>query len=320
MRYAVRRLLHSLLLLLGVSLFAFAFSQLAPGDYFSELRNDPRITPETVARLRAQSGLDRPFPVRYARWLSSVAHGDFGYSLAYNAAVAPLLWPRVLSTLLLTATATLLAWLIAVPLGIWNAALRGTFGDDLLNVGIALLLTVPELLLAIVALLFAVESGWFPAGGMHSSGFSEWSALARTRDLAWHLALPAGVLVAGLAPILVRHVRAGMLAAMDSPFALSARAHGIPRRRLLFRHILPVAWNPLVSLFGFSLGTLLSASLLVEVVMGWPGLGPFFLEAILARDFPVVLAVVLLSTAFLISGNLAADLLLYRLDPRIRTE
>jgi peptide/nickel transport system permease protein len=119
-------------------------------------------------------------------------------------------------------------------------------------------------------------------------------------------------------PILVRHVRAAMVEAMDAPFALSARAHGIPRLRLLFRHLLPAALNPLISLFGFSLGALLSASLLIEVIMGWPGLGPLFLDAIMARDFALVLGVVMLSTIFLVAGNLVADLLLYRMDPRIR--
>jgi peptide/nickel transport system permease protein len=140
----------------------------------------------------------------------------------------------------------------------------------------------------------------------------------RVLDVAWHLVLPVAVLVLGMLPILVRHVRASMAEAIDSPFALSARAQGISRRRLLFRHLLPAAANPLISLFGFSLGTLLSASLLIEVVMGWPGLGPLFLEAIMARDFALVLAVVMLSASFLVVGNLLADILLYRMDPRIR--
>ncbi len=138
---------------------------------------------------------------------------------------------------------------------------------------------------------------------------------AQFRDFAWHLALPVAVLVLGMLPVLVRHIRAAVVEQMAAPFAVNARALGIPRRRLLFRHILPAAADPLIALFGFSLGTLLSAGLLVEVVMGWPGLGPFFLEAVLSRDFAIVLAVVLLSTAVLLAGNLLADLLLYRLDP-----
>jgi peptide/nickel transport system permease protein len=305
-------LLHGLLLLVGVSLLSFLFADLAPGDYFSQLRTDPRVSAETVAALRAQYGLDRPLPVRYAAWVASVLRGDFGYSLAYNSPVGPLLWARVRATLLLTGTATLLAWLIALPLGIWNATARGTWGDSVSKVVLSFLLAIPDLLLAIVFLMLAVETGYFPTGGMVSPGPE------RVLDVAWHLVLPVAVLVLGMLPTLVRHVRASMAEAIDSPFALSARAQGIPRRRLLFRHLLPAAANPLISLFGFSLGTLLSASLLIEVVMGWPGLGPLFLEAIMARDFALVLAVVMLSASFLVVGNLLADILLYRMDPRIR--
>ena len=312
MRYIGRRLLHGLLLLVGVSVLSFVFAELAPGDYFSELRADPRVSAEAVAALRTQYGLDRPLPVRYAAWVASVLRGDFGYSLAYNSPVGPLLWGRVRATLLLTGTATFLAWLLALPLGIWNATARGTWGDSVSKVVLSFLLAIPDLLWAIVFLMLAVETGWFPAGGMVSPGPE------RVEDVAWHLVLPVAVLVLGMLPTLVRHVRASMAEAIDSPFALSARAQGIPRQRLLFRHLLPAAANPLISLFGFSLGTLLSASLLVEVVMGWPGLGPLFLEAIMARDFALVLAVVMLSASLLVVGNLLADILLYRMDPRIR--
>jgi peptide/nickel transport system permease protein len=318
MRYIGRRLLHGLLLLVGISVLSFVFANLAPGDYFSALRTDPRVSAETVAALRAHFGLDRPLPVRYAAWAGSVLRGDFGYSLAYNSPVGPLLWGRVRATLLLTGTATLLAWLIALPLGIWNAPARGTWGDSVSKVILAFLLAIPDLLLAIVFLMLAVETGYFPAGGMVSPGWASLNTLERAGDVAWHLTLPAAVLVLGMLPTLVRHVRASMAEAMDSPFALSARAQGIPRRRLLFRHLLPAAANPLISLAGFSFGTLLSASLLIEVVMGWPGLGPLFLEAIMARDFALVLAVVMLSASFLVAGNLLADILLYRMDPRIR--
>src|SRR5262249_22950425 len=156
-----------------------------------------------------------------------------------------------------------------------------------------------DLLLAIVLLLFAVETGWFPAGGMASTDVSSMSSAERLRDMLWHLVLPAAVLIAGMLPVLVRHVRAAMIEALDAPFALAARAHGIPPRRRLLRHLLPVAANPLVGLLGLSLGSLLSATLLVEVVMGWPGLGPLLVESILSRDIAVVLGTVLLSAVFL---------------------
>jgi peptide/nickel transport system permease protein len=237
-----------------------------------------------------------------------------GWSLAYNGPVTPLVWPRLGATLLLTGTATLLAWLVALPLGVWAASQRGTWRDGAVNTFLALLLSIPDLLLAIVFLAFAVRTGLFPAGGMTSANLSSFDAA----DILRHLALPAAALALGMLPVLARHVRASMVEAIDSPFALSARAQGIPPLRLLFRCLLPAALNPLISLFGISLGTLLSASLLVEVVMGWPGLGPLFLEAIMARDFALALAVVMLSTAFLAAGNLLADILLYRADPRIR--
>ncbi len=318
MRYAGRRLLHGAGLLVAVSLLSFLLAQIAPGDFYSQWRGDPRISPETVAALRVQSGIARPFPVRFGAWLAGILRGDFGYSLAYHEPVAPLLKDRVGATLLLTGCATLLAWLIAIPLGIWSATRRGMWGDRLSTAALSLLLAIPDLVLAIALLLLAVQTGWFPTGGKESRGYSGMGPVQQFRDLAWHMALPVAVLVLGLAPVLVRHVRAAMLETMEAPFALSARAQGIPRRRLLFHHLLPAALNPLVTLCGVSLGALLSASLLVEVVMGWPGLGPLFLEAVMARDFAVVLAVVMLSAIFLVLGNLAADLVLYRVDPRIR--
>jgi peptide/nickel transport system permease protein len=314
MKYALRRLLHSLILLGGVSVLSFLFADLAPGDFFSEMRLERGVTAETVEAWRAQRGLDRPLPVRYAAWLGSMARGEFGYSLAYNSAVGPLLGQRIPGTLLLTASATAVAWLLAIPLGIWYAVRRGMASDLALKVSLSILLSIPELLLALILVVFAVETGWLPAGGMHTPGSQS------ADDTLRHMVIPVGVLVLGMLPVLIRHVRSAVADCLDSPFALAARAHGIPRRRLLFRHVLPAALNPLVSLFGFSLGTLLSGSLLVEVLVGWPGLGPLFLEAIMARDFAVVLGVVMISTTLLIAGNLIADLLLYRADPRIRTE
>jgi peptide/nickel transport system permease protein len=318
MKYAARRLLHGLCLLAAVSLLSFLFADLAPGDFFSEMRLDPGVTAGTIDALRARHGLNRPMPVRYAVWLGSMARGEFGYSLAYNSAVGPLLRQRIPDTLLLTATAASLAWLIAIPLGIWNASKRGSRSDSIIKVILSVLLSISDILLAVILLAIAVETALLPVGGMHASGVEAWAVADRFRDTLRHMVIPVSVLVIGMLPILVRHVRSAVGACLDSPFALAARAHGIPRRRLLFHHILPVALNPLISLFGFSLGTLLSASLLVEVLVGWPGLGPLFLEAIMARDFALVLGVVMSSATLLIGGNLIADLLLYRADPRIR--
>lgn len=320
MRYLLRRLRHTVFLLIGVSVLAFAFTVLAPGNYFDEMRLSPQIAPETIARLRVQYELDRPLPVRYAHWVSSVLRGDMGFSFAYNAPVAPLLLVRARNTLVLTVTAMLLAWGIALPVGVWSAERFGHLPDRLLSWATAALLVIPDLALALGLLVVAVKSGRFPTGGMVSLNFEKLSLFGKARDLLLHMALPVVALVLSILPLLVRHVRAAVEEVLNAPFLLAAEGHGIPRRALLYRYALPAAANPLISLFGFSVGTLLSGSLLIEVVMSWPGLGPFLLEAILARDLYVVIGGVLLSTLFLVGGNFLADLLLYCADPRIRTE
>jgi peptide/nickel transport system permease protein len=320
MSYVLRRAVHSFFLLAAVSLLSFAFASFAPGDFYSEMQMDPRVSAGTIARLRSQQGLDRPLPVRYADWAIRSLQGDFGYSLAYHAPVGSLIWPRAQATLLLAITATFAAWLFALPLGIWHAAVRGRASGEALKLTLSLLLSVPDLLLAVVLAALAAESGCLPTGGMASSASAGMNLADRLADTARHLVLPASVLALGMLPVLARHVRASMAEVMGAPFALNARALGIAPARILFRHLLPAALNPLLALFGLSLGTLLSASLLIEVVMGWPGLGPLFLDAIMARDFAIVLAVAMLSTIFVVFGNLASDLLLYRFDPRIRSK
>jgi peptide/nickel transport system permease protein len=318
MRYFARRLFHTIFLIIGVSVLSFLFMELAPGEFFDEMRLNPQISPETIVALRHQYGLDEFLPVRYVRWAQSAFKGEFGFSFAYNRPVAPLLLSRGRNTLLLTLTATFFAWLIGVPWGVWSAARKGRWLDDFSTVVVAALLAVPDLLLALGALLLAARTGWFPVGGMFSLEFSEGGVTYKVKDLASHLFLPALVLVLVGLPTLVRHARTAMIEVLDSGFVRAARAHGIPGHRLLFRHALPAAAGPLISLFGISVGTLLSASLLIEAVMGWPGIGPLLLEAILARDLYLVVGAVMFSTAFLVAGNLVADVLLYRFDPRIR--
>jgi peptide/nickel transport system permease protein len=317
MGYVTRRLLQGVLVLFGVSLLSFLFFEMAPGDYFDEMRLDPQISRETHAALRAQYGMDRPVHEKYLRWAASTARGELGWSFAYNRPVAPLLWGRLRNTLLLTVTATVLAWVIAVPWGVWSAARAGGLADRL-GAGVSsVVLAVPDVLVGLGLMVLAVRTGLFPAGGMTSVGAPA-EGWGRALDVGHHLVLPVAALVLGSVPLLFRHVRASMSEVLASPFIVATRAHGIPRARLLFRHALPAAANPLASLFGLSLASLLSGSLLIEVVMSWPGLGPLLLDAILARDIHLVMAPVMASTLLLLAGNFAADLLLYAADPRIR--
>ncbi|MGB6624089.1 MAG: ABC transporter permease [Candidatus Acidiferrales bacterium] len=320
MRYIARRFIHAILLLLAISFLSFALLQWAPGDFFDSMRMNPRISAQTINGMRSEYGMDRPFPVRYALWMRSVLKGDMGFSFSYNSPVGPPLWPRARNTLLLASSSTLLAWLLAIPLGIWTAARKGRWADRACGVATSALLTIPDLLLFLLLLLFAVRTGWFPAGGMLSPGFDDLGFWAKAKDALFHFALPSLGLAVVTLPILLRHIRAAMIEALESPFIRAARGHGIPRSRLLWRYALPAASNPLISLLGFSVATMLSASVIIEVILSWPGLGPLMVQSILARDIYVVIAIVMLSSVFLVAGNLLADVLLFASDPRIRVE
>ena len=318
MKYIAGRLLRTTLLLLGVSALCFLFMQIAPGSFFDEMRLNPQISPETIANLRSHYGLDKPFIVRYGRWMISVFEGNFGYSIAYNAPVAPLLWERAKHTLLLTSLAMLLAWCIGVPIGIYTAASRGRPFDKFVGTANSLLISVPEMVIALALLAIAVRWRITPVGGMMSLGWEDLPFWEKLRDLGLHLVLPTSILVLGCVPIIERHIRAGVVEALETPAIRFARGMGIGRTRLLFRHVLPLAANAAITLFGLSLAGLLGGSLLVEVITGWPGLGPLILDATLSRDLYLVIGAVMLSTVFLLAGNLIADLLLFAADPRIR--
>jgi peptide/nickel transport system permease protein len=319
MNYLGRRLIRAAFLLVGVSILCFLFTEMAPGNFFDEMRLNPQISPETISSLRARYGLDQPLVVRYGRWLRSALHADFGYSIAYNAPVAPLLWSRAKNTLLLATTGMLLTWLISIPLGVWAAARSGRMLDKGVQVASSLLVSIPEVVIAVALLAIVVRWRVLPVGGMTSmdnEGLPQW---ARLQEIASRMLLPTVILTLGESAIIVRHLRASVLEVLDTPFVQAARGLGIGRTRLLFRHVLPVAASPAISLLGFSLAGLLSGSLLVEVICGWPGLGPLILDATLSRDFYLVIGGIMLSALFMVGGNLVADIMLLACDPRIRT-
>ena len=317
--YLARRVARAALLLFAVSVLCFLLTRMAPGSFFDEIRLNPQISPQTVAALEARYGLHQSLPLRYARWLRSVVRGDFGFSIAYNAPVSQLLWAPAEHTLLLGGIAMLLCWLISVPLAVWSAAYERSWFDRGVSAFTSFAISIPEIVLALALLAIAMRSHALPVSGMTSVGFDELTFWSKAGDIARHLAAPVAILVLVGAPVIVRHLRASILEVLHAPFVEAARGCGISGGRLLFRHVLPAAANPAISLFGLSLAALLSGSLLVEVITGWPGLGPLILDATLARDLDVVIAAAMLAAAMMIAGTLASDLLLLAADPRIRT-
>jgi peptide/nickel transport system permease protein len=320
MRFIIRRISHGMLLLAALSILCFVFTDLAPGTYFDEMKVNPQISPETVEALKSQFGLDKPVTVRYWRWLKSISSGELGYSFAYNTPVKALLGVRVINTLILTGTALLIVWVLAVPLGITSAARPQGFLSRTLVASSSILLATPELVVVLVLLSIAVRTGILPIGGMNSNGEIQPGVIEGGRDLLVHLVIPVGTLVIGSFTTLFRHVRSSMIEALEAPYVLAATSHGVRGVRVLLRHALPAAANPLIALFGLSIAGLLSGSLVVEVATGWPGLGPVLLGAIIDRDQHVIIAAVMVSGLFMIAGNLIADVLLFALDPRVRRD
>lgn len=314
--FLLRRLATTIPLLLGVTVFSFVLLELAPGDYFTQLQQDPTITRETLVRLRAEFALDRPVAVQYLYWLKNLASGNLGQSIAYRIPVADLLLPRLLNTLALSFAALAISWLIAVPAGILAA--RGAGG--LLDRGLGLLaflgMAVPDFLLAFLAIYLAARTGAFPVGGV---GGLDQTGLDAVLDYLAHLAPPALVLAVGSVAYLQRLMRSNVIEELGKDYVRTARAKGLGRSRVLWRHAVPNAVNPMITLFGLELSAVASGAALVENVMAWPGLGKLLLEAMLAQDVYVVMASLLFGTLLLVAGNLFADIALAVVDPRIRS-
>jgi peptide/nickel transport system permease protein len=317
--YLLKRLLHTVPILIGVSLFTFALTALIPGDYFTKLSQNPQVTPDMLQRLRERYHADQPWYVRYGYWVKNVVvHGDFGESIAYKRPATELITARLWNTFLLSFCATILAWCTAVPLGIWAAVHKDSWVDRLCAFIAFIGLSVPEILLALVALMFAYATGWFPIGGAADPLHDLMTPWGKFKDTLHHLVLPTVVLAAAEIAGIMRQMRSNLLDTLRAEFVMTARAKGLPERMAIYKHALRNAINPLLTIFGYSVAALLSGAFIVEIIMAWPGLGRLTMEAFFAQDYELVVAGVVMATVLLVIGNFVADILLAWSDPRIR--
>ena len=316
--FLFKRLLHLIPLLLGVSLLTFLLMALSPGDYYTALSQNPQISPETLAHLKARFHLGEPWYVQYVYWLKNILHGDFGYSMAYKIPASSLIFERLGNTFLLSFSALVLAWGVAIPLGIWAAVKKDSWADRACSLVAFVGLSVPDVLLSLLALWFAAATGWFPVGGAQSPIYDLLSPAQQFWDRAHHLVLPALVLAAADMAGIMRQTRSNLLDTLRAEYVTAARARGLGEGWVIYRHALRNAINPLLTIFGYSLAALLSGAFIVENIMAWPGLGRLTLEAFFAKDSYLVVDSVVLATALLVAGNFIADLLLAWSDPRIR--
>jgi peptide/nickel transport system permease protein len=324
--YLVRRLLGAIPLLLGILTIIFFVVHLAPGDPTARFFN-PNVSPEVIEQMRRNLGLDQPLHIQYWRWLSSFLTGDFGYSFGQMRPIGEIL-PEVLwNTLQLTLVSLVVIFAVGMLIGIVQAVRQYSIADNVLTFLALFFYSMPSfwfaLMLILILSLRAGQEGWllqFPASGMTSIDYEYLSAGGKLRDRVMHLILPAIALGIGSAAGVARYMRGSMLEVIHQDFIRTARAKGLSESKVIFKHALRNALIPIITLVGLYLPFLLSGAVLVETIFAWPGMGRAIVEAILARDYPMVMATSFVIAAIVVLGNLLSDVLYAVVDPRIRNE
>ncbi len=320
LKYIARRLVILIPELWIITVIVFTLLQLSPGDFLDQYRLDPSVSKETLKAMEREYGLDKPAVVQYFYWLGKVVRFDFGQSFYYRRPVASLIYERLLGTLVLSLYSFVLSWIIGVVLGVVSALKKYTLTDKILTVVAFSGLAVPGFFLALLLLYMAAKTGWFPIGGMYSPENTKMDVWNAFKDIFLRLQLPAFTLTFGGFAGLMRYMRGSLLDVLNEDYVEFARAKGMPERVVIYKHALRNAINPLVTMFGYSLAGLLSGAVITETIFSWPGLGRLTYQALLQKDYYVVMASTVIGTILLVLGNLVGDILLAAVDPRIRYE
>jgi peptide/nickel transport system permease protein len=319
--YLLKRLLMLLPLLLGITLITFTVIHLAPGEPVEmQTAMSPKITAETRQRLREYYGLDKPLHVQYGIWLGRIARLDFGRSFAPdNRPVIDKIKERIPVTLSLNLIALILEFGLALPLGILAAVRRNTLLDKGLTLFVFLGFAMPTFWLALLLMyLFGVKLEWLPISGLHSLGSERLAPFPWFLDMAKHLILPLGVASFGSLAGLSRYMRSTMLEVIRQDYITTARAKGLTERVVILKHALRNALLPVITLLGFSLPGLIGGSVIFETIFAIPGMGQLFFMGVMARDYPLVMGILVIGAGLTLVGNLLADLCYALADPRIR--
>ncbi|WP_412057908.1 ABC transporter permease [Bartonella sp. DGB2] len=316
LRYCLHRLFIGLGMLLALSVLIFGLLQLTPGDPIDAYINpNAPISPEAIAILRTQLGLDRPIPVQYLAWLGQALQGNLGHSLQrFNETVSDLIIARIGPTLLLMGAGLFLAIILGIITGIISAVRRNKVSDYILSILAMLGISSPAFLTALIGLyIFAVRLKWVPSGGMLTPA-QKFSTL----DLLHHLILPAFILSIGYAALIMRYMRASMLETLNQDYVRTARAKGVHEFWVIVKHALRNALLPVVTLIGSILGLAIGGAIFIESVFNWPGMGLLLINAVETRDYPVIMGTTLVIGSCVIIVNILTDLAYAIIDPRIK--
>jgi peptide/nickel transport system permease protein len=320
LKYLIRRLIGIIPLLFGITLISFAIIHLAPGKPAEvEQSLNPRVSAEARMRLEKLYGLDRPLHVRYLAWVKKLARLDFGRSFTDGRPVVEKISERFPVTLAVNLSSLLLIFGFGIFLGIRSALYRDSLFDHSLTVVMFLLFAAPTFWLALLAMqLFSIQLAWFPISGITSLDYEYFSPLRKLLDVAWHLCLPVAVSGFGSLAGISRYMRSSMIETLRQPFITAARAKGIGGAAVVNRHALRNAILPIVTIVGLSIPGLLGGSVIFESIFALPGIGRLFYEAVMTRDYPLIMAEVVLGAVLTMIGNLVADISYAYADPRIR--
>ena len=327
LKFIVKRLFWMLPFLIAISFLSFVLIQLPPGDFVTSYiatlaASNEVIDRNTAADLRSRFGLDQPMIVQYWKWLSNILlHGDFGLSFEWQQPVGDLIWERMALTLVLTFSALLVTWGIALPVGMFSAVKKYSIADYLVT-GLSFLgLAIPSFLLALVLMYVAAIEFGQDVGGLFSEQYltAPWS-IAKTLDLLNHLWIPVAILAVSGTASLIRVMRANMLDELHKPYVTTARAKGLSEFTLLVKYPMRLALNPFISTIAWLLPNLVSGSIIVAIVLSLPTAGPLLLQSLLSQDMYLAGAFILLICALTVFGSLISDILLALVDPRIRLE
>ncbi|MEA2783198.1 MAG: peptide/nickel transport system permease protein [Rhodospirillaceae bacterium] len=312
-RYLINRLGQAVVLLLGVSVIGFALMHLAPGGPLAVYTLNPTVTAQDIERVKHQLGLDQPVYVQYFKWAEGLATGHWGYSFFGGRPVSTIVLERIPATLELMGSSLALALIIGVALGILAAVRRNSMFDYATATAAMIALSLPTFWFGLLGIyVFAQTLGWLPAGGIESTGGGG------LVDRLHHLVLPMLVLALVLVAQWSRYTRSAMIEILDQDYMRTARAKGLSPTRVLLGHGLRAALVPLVTLAGLQLPLLVGGALVTETVFSWPGMGLLFVNALGTRDYPVLMAILMVGALVVVLGNLLADVIAALIDPRIK--
>jgi peptide/nickel transport system permease protein len=322
--FIVRRLFNLIPTFVIATFLAWGIIQAAPGDFATQFAFD-QVDPNKAERIRQLLGLDQAWYIRYLYWLRNVVlHFNFGTSMTSKASVTALILPLMRNSMVLLIPATVLAFAIAIPIGVYSALHKYSLADRILTVFSLLGLAVPNFFLALIILALSVQwfhfHHWFliPTGGMTSTDFSSYGPLRKVLDVGWHLIGPVTVVTLSSLAFVSRVMRGEMLEVLSQDYIRTARSKGLSERTVNVKHALRNAILVIVAIIGSTLPGLVSGAGSVEYVTGWPGITPLFISSIFAQDVYVVMALLTILTLLLMVGNLLSDLALAMIDPRIR--